>query len=724
MMPRDLRWKVPLIIGVILWACWYTFPLKERIRLGLDLQGGMHLILGVDVAKLPPEARADAPARALEVIRNRIDQFGVSEPVIQRQGEHHIVVQLPGITDRERALNLIGRTAQLELKLVADDPRLVDQAIAGSVPLGYELLRDDQGQPLLLEREASLTGSALVDARVEFGDYGLPEVDFQLNAEGARKFATLTGANIGRRLAILLDNKVLSAPVIQSRISDRGRISGRFTREEAADLAISLRAGALPAPIVIEEERTVGPTLGQDSVRAGVRATLIGGGLVVAFMAVYYLFAGVVAVVALALNLLLILGALGYFHATLTLPGIAGIILTLGMAVDANVLIYERIREELKTGRPLKMAIRAGYDKAFSAILDSNVTTLIAAALLFQFGTGPIRGFGVTLMIGLFASMFTAIIVTRTIFELLQSWGLLKGLPMLHLIGETKMDFIGKRAICYALSGLAIVAGAAAFLMRGEAAYGIDFRGGQIQEYRFAQPASVETVRQALAQVGLADANIQSFANSPRDLLIRTQGESAVQVQQALKTALPDNSAETLRIEQVGPAVGKDLRQRALLSIVWAMAGILGYVAFRFRHFDFGLAGIIALIHDVVIAVAALALTQREMSLTIVAALLTIAGYSINDTIVIYDRVRENLRTARKTMLAEVINLTVNQMLGRTLLTSLTVLLTVLSLLFFGGEVLGDFAFVMLVGLISGVYSTVYIASAFVITWRGAARTA
>ncbi len=725
-MPSSFRWKIPLVAVVVGLAVWFAFPLSERINLGLDLQGGMHLILKVDTTNLPPEAlKQDVTGVALEIIRNRIDQFGVREPLIQRQGTDHILVQLPGITDRERALKLIGQTALLEFKLVADSQRLLERALDGTVPEGHTLAYDETGDPLLLEEADRLTGGILADAWVEPGDLGLPEVSFRMTRDGARTFGRLTGSNLNRRLAIVLDGIVQSAPVIQSRITDAGRITGQFTRAEAHDLAIVLRAGALPAPIAIEEERTVGPSLGRDSIRSGVLATAVGGALVVVFMIVYYLLAGVIAVTALVLNLLLVLGGLGYLSATLTLPGIAGILLTLGMAVDANVLIYERIREEVRTGRPLSLALSAGYDKAFSAILDSNVTTLFAAFFLYWFGTGPIRGFATTLGIGISASMFTAIFVTRLIFEWLLSQGLLKRLPMLQAIGATKIDFIAKRRLCYVLSALVIAAGVAAFVSRGEARYGIDFTGGLLQEYRLAEPVAADALRATMGKVGLGDAVIQQFGG-PAEWLIRTPGQTETEVQQTLaltrEALTADHSAagppELVRVERVGPTVGAILRQKAWFAILWSMVGILVYVAFRFRHVDFGLAAVIALIHDVIVAAGVLCLLGRQIDLIIVAALLTIAGFSVNDTIVIYDRVRENLRLHRKLPLLDVINLSVNETLSRTLLTSLTVILTVVILFFAGGEVLRDFSLCLLIGFVSGVYSTVYIASALVITWR------
>ena len=365
--------------------------------------------------------------QALETIRNRIDQFGVAEPTIQRQGSRNIVVQLPGIKDAERAIQLIGKTARLEFRLV-DEQHSVDEALKGRVPEGSEVLYERKvnkqtGEvsriPLLLKKQAILTGDALTNAEVKIGSqFNEPYVSIEFDREGARRFERITAENVGKRLAIVLDNSVYSAPVIRERISGgQAQITGSFTIEEARDLAIVLRAGALPAPVRIEYESIVGPSLGQDSIRQGLRAGLIGSMIVVLFMLIYYRLSGLVANVALALNILLLLAGLGYFHATLTLPGIAGIVLTLGMAVDANVLIFERIREEARLGKPPRAAIDAGFARAWSAILDGNVTTLIAAVMLFQFGTGPIKGFAVTLSLGLIANLFTAVFVCKVIFD-------------------------------------------------------------------------------------------------------------------------------------------------------------------------------------------------------------------------------------------------------------------------------------------------------------------
>jgi preprotein translocase subunit SecD len=423
-----------------------TVPADDRDKL-VDLVGESFPNLKLDTAEtvggnvvqrivlLPEEVRRikqSAVDQSLETIRNRVDQFGVSEPVIQRQGDRDILIQLPGIQDPERAKELIGKTAVLSFKLVRDvNP---EPYVKGTQPppAGTELLYErtknaaghrTKGQPLLVESNTLMTGDVVSDARVRPGD--LPNsriVSLDLNARGARLFEEITAANVNRRLAIILDDTIYSAPVIKERIpGGRAVISGSFTSDEARDLAIVLRTGALPAPVTIAEERTVGPTLGQDSIRQGIRSFIVGGLLVIAFMLAYYRFAGLLADMALVWNVLFMIATLAVFHATLTLPGIAGIVLTLGMAVDANVLINERIREELRLGKSARAAIEAGYERALPSILDSNITTFLSGVILFQFGSGPIKGFAVTLCIGLVSSVFTAVVGTRLIWDYLLS---------------------------------------------------------------------------------------------------------------------------------------------------------------------------------------------------------------------------------------------------------------------------------------------------------------
>ncbi|MBT4374750.1 MAG: protein translocase subunit SecD [Nitrospina sp.] len=505
-MYTDLKWKIPLILFAILGSAYLAYPLKDKIALGLDLQGGMHLVLEVQTEKAVEASleriagdikreieeedyevdrvRADiknktitvlmvdaidlkpvedimknytaylqnegvvregrgylfrlskeeenrieqnAVSQGLETIRNRVDQFGVSEPTIQAQGEKRILVQLPGIKDADRAIKLIGKTARLEFKLV-DESVSSQTALNGAMPEGDEVLykREENVEtgevtkrPFLVKKRTVLTGETLSGAEVRYdNDFNEPYVAITFNSIGAMIFQEVTRANVKKRLAIVLDDNVYSAPVIQEEIAGgRAQITGQFTTEEARDLAIILRAGALPAPVVILENRTVGPSLGKDSIEQGVQSILLGALLVIIFIAIYYKLSGVVAVTALMLNLVLLLGALAYFGAALTLPGIAGMLLTVGMAIDANVLIFERIREEVRVGKTVRAAIEAGYAKALSTIVDANITTFIAAVVLFQFGTGPIKGFAITLCIGIAASMFTAVFVSRTIFD-------------------------------------------------------------------------------------------------------------------------------------------------------------------------------------------------------------------------------------------------------------------------------------------------------------------
>ena len=504
-MYKNLKWRILLILLTISGAVALAYPLNEKISLGLDLQGGMHLVLEVKVEKaveaslerladdikrdigeedlevdrikanfeklqinsrmvdaldLPPvekvmegygffkkisqdsdglgfiyeldqdqvkEIEQNAVSQGLETIRNRVDQFGVSEPTIQVQGERRILVQLPGIKDPERAINLIGKTARLEFKLV-DEENSLQEALSGSVPEESEILytrkeNKETGEvtkePYLLKKRTVLTGETLTGAEVRFdGDFNEPYVALNFNSVGAMIFHEVTRENVRKRLAIVLDDNVYSAPVIQDAIpGGRAQITGQFSSEDARDLAIILRAGALPAPVVILENRTVGPSLGKDSIEKGITSILYGGLLVVVFIAIYYKLSGVIAVTALFLNIVLLAGALAYFGAALTLPGIAGIILTVGMAIDANVLVFERIREEIRIGKTVRAAIDAGFSKAFRTIVDANITTFIAAVVLFQFGTGPIKGFAITLCIGIAASMFTAVFVSRAIFD-------------------------------------------------------------------------------------------------------------------------------------------------------------------------------------------------------------------------------------------------------------------------------------------------------------------
>lgn len=415
------KWVAFIIIGMVV-ASFVILMRKNSIKLGLDLKGGADLVLEIDTAKLPEGSSvSEAQERAIEVIRNRIDALGVSEPVIQKEGEKWIVVQLPGLQDQKRAIELVGKTALLEFKLL-DETGDISAAVAGKVPEGDQLLYDKEKRPFLVKKEQLLTGATLTDAKVIPSGAGQfnnePYVSIQFNDEGAKKFGEITGNNVGKRLAIVLDDMVYSAPVIKTAIPDgKAIIEGSFTFQSAKDLAVVLRAGALPAPITIISNNIIGPSLGSDSIKKGQLSVVLGTVLVILFMGIYYRKSGIIADFALLANLIFLLASLSLLNATLTLPGIAGIALTMGMSVDSNVLIFERIREELRTGKTIRASVDAGYRHALVTIIDSHVTTLITSAVLFQFGSGPIKGFAVTLSFGVAISLFTALVITKMIFD-------------------------------------------------------------------------------------------------------------------------------------------------------------------------------------------------------------------------------------------------------------------------------------------------------------------
>ena len=699
-------------------------------------------------------------SQSLEVLRNRIDQFGVTEPVLVRQGSDQIVVQLPGIQDPQRAIDLIGQTAQLEFKLVDDQAQinleeLIEQALkAGKLKPGYtrqqlnqaladKIPADDEvyieksinretgrmeSKPLLLKKKVLLTGDAVDNATVRIGDYNEPYVSVDFNRRGGQEFAKITGENVKRRMAIILDGVVRSAPVIQERIGGgKAQITGSYTSQDAADLAIVLRAGALPATVKIVQNITVGPTLGADSIRNGVISGLVGTFLVVFFMIFYYRFSGLVANYALVLNTIMLLGALSLLNATLTLPGIAGIILSIGMAVDANVLIYERMREEFHAGKPLKSGIDGGYGKAFGTIIDSNVTTLITACALFLFGTGPIKGFAVTLSLGVTLNLFTALFGTRVVYDwlILKRW--LKKLSFFELFEKPNIDFISVRHYAFIFSVILSILGLVAFvqLSRGHGNLGVEFSSGAMVQLSAKETFTVAEVRQALNQEGWGQAEIQPVEGG-QGLMIKvkkseeTVGQMAEKLGSILNQALPQNRFTLASTEEIGASVSQDLRNKAIIAIVISFIGIILYLTWRFELI-FSIGATVATFHDVLAVLGIFWLLDKEISLLVVTALLTLAGSSLNDTVVVFDRIRENL-ARRRGKLGEIINLSVNEVLSRTIITNGTVFLVVVALYFFGGVVLEDFALAMILGVLVGTYSSVFVASPVVYAFRKEAK--
>ncbi|MFH1768541.1 MAG: protein translocase subunit SecD [Candidatus Omnitrophota bacterium] len=713
----DLKIRILVVLGLIFLSIFQIYPLKEKLKLGLDLEGGMYLLLKADTSNLPQDKKATAIEVARAVIRNRIDEFGVKEPDIRLQSSDSLLIQLPGEVDRDKTLKLIRQTAFLEFKLVEEDADKLKSALAGTIPDGYEIayLEDD---PLLIQKDSSITGADLADAKSGFDSNMLPNVSLRLNKEGAAKFAEVTKMNVGKRLAIVLDDKIKSAPVIREPIpSGEAQITGKFTVEETGHLALMLRAGALPCPLILEEERTVGPLLGSDSVRRGINSIILGLAVVALFMIVYYLLGGLIAIICLSLDLLFIFAGLSLFKATLTLPGIAGMILTLGMAVDANVLIFERMREELALGKPLSLSVKNGFDKAKRTIFDANITTLIAALFLFIYGTGPIRGFAVTLSLGIVASIFTAVFIGRTIFSLFLNAGL-KRFPMLEIIKLPRINFVRFTNVCLIASFLVIALGMVKFTLLKDEVYGIDFKGGQVLEYKLTPPPDIEEVRGYLKE--FEGVTLQEYNDMDGGIIIKSKDDITSGVESILKEKF--EKVERLNITTIGPSVGKILKKKALLAVILSIIGILVYVAFRFHHFDFAFAGIIALFHDVLIGLVFLAFFGYELSLLTITALLTIAGYSINDTIVVYDRIRELTIRMHKASPKDIINTAINQTFSRTVITSLTTVMVVVCLYLLGGEALRAFSFTLLVGFIAGTYSSIYIASPLVLLFRTSRR--
>ena len=700
-----------------------------KIKLGLDLQGGTQFLVEMDSAQFAGLTdKADALNQTIEVLRKRVDASGVAEPIIQPVGESRILIQLPGLSEaqREDARTRIQKAAFLEFRIVHPDGGADD----GLIKPGFELMQEKQkGQngvttsaPVWVKKKAEMTGEYLTRAQVSRHPLtNEPEILFEFNDKGAELFGKITQENLQKRLAIVLDGDLISAPTIQSQIRSRGQITGSYTLEEARQLASALE-NPLKTPVKIVEERDVDPSLGRDSIKSGVKAAIYGLIAVAGFMAVYYLLAGLIANVALLLNIVVLLGIMCSVDTTLTLPGIAGILLTIGMAVDANVLIYERLREELALGKTLRGAISAAYGRAFSTILDSHVTTLIASIILIYLGTGPVKGFGVALTIGVSVSLFTALIVTRFIFELLLARNLIKSLPMFHLIKDTKIDFMRWALPAFILSWTLIAIGNGYGVYRGKQALGVDFQGGDTLTLKFDQASKVpdDEMRKTVDALKIGESTIQyqkDIATGIETLRITTAFEKGVPVQEALVKQFPKAKFERYALDKVGPTIGAEITKSALLAAFLALFGILVYVAFRYE-FSFAVGAVVAILHDILMTTGWFFLSGRELSAPIVAAVLTIIGFSINDTVVIFDRIREDLKLGVRGSFRELVNRAVNQTLSRTIITSGTVFLATFSLYIFGGGVINDFSFTFLAGIITGTYSSIYIASALVVWWH------
>jgi SecD/SecF fusion protein len=817
---------------------WKTYMAPEGLRLGLDLQGGMHLVLKVNLKKaventlelaatnlkdslsdqsitavrtkstkantiiftLPNtsaiekvkaivaedgdiEAAIENPEgsfprillrltneklkyiennavdQSLEIIRNRIDQFGVAEPVIIRQGEDEIVIQLPGIKDPDRAIKLIGDTAQLEFKVVADVPginlneligkaigsgqwregepiRKLNLALQSLLPadtyIYFEKEVDKETgreftRPILLESKILMTGDMIKNAQVRIGGtFNEPYVSLDMTSRGGKVFANITEKYTARRMAIVLDDMVRSAPVIREKIvGGSAQITGNFSHEEASDLAIVLRVGALPAPVDIIQNMTVGASLGQDSIDKGLTSGIFGAILVVGFMMIYYRLSGAIANAALVLNILFLFTGLAILNATLTLPGIAGIILSVGMAVDANVLIFERMREEYSLGKSVKSSIDGGFGKAFSTIVDSQVTTLITAMALFLFGTGPIKGFAVTLSLGIILNLFTTLFCSRLFFDSLASRKKIGNLKFMMFVKKPAIDFLRIKNITFALSAVMVLIGLISVIQitRGSANLGVDFTGGSLLQYKAEQDFTMTEVRKAFEQSEIEGVDLQEVENEHRLIVkIKKSEEVVANLGETVTRILNEQLAEKAFVlesqSEIGSSVSAVLRNKAMLAIAISLAGVIIYLALRF-DLRFGLAAAIATFHDVLVVLGICWLFNVEITLLIITALLTLAGYSLNDSVVVFDRIRENMpKDEPKKSLVGIINTSVNQVISRTVVTSLTTAIVLLALFLFGGSVIHDFSFALLCGVLVGTYSSIFIASPILTLWK------
>ncbi len=741
-----------LLIGVVALCLLAASPPKERLKGGIDILGGSAFSLRIqpresdDGEKMPiTESQVE---QAIIVIEKRLNSMGNAEPLIARQGSDGILVQMPGATTEESAKirDTLEKVAKLQLHKVSprndevgsDGKTLAQQVLEGSMKepgfLAFNQKSKDQDgkefqRPILLKRVAALGGSDIANATPS--PQQNDAVAITLNSGGEDKMIALTkdmrpGVD---RIAIVLDGEVISAPVVnQVPLAKQFVIEGLNEPGEVQSLANSLM-NPLENALVVEEMRTVSPTLGAAVVQQGLVAGGLALGMTFIFVLLYYRVSGLIAIFGLIVNLVILFGVMAMFGFTFSLPGIAGIVLTIGMAVDANVLIYERLREEIASGKPLKNAIEVSYEKAFTAIFDSNLTSLITAVILFWLGSGAIKGFAVTLTIGLLASMFSAILVTRVLFRWGIDFGLFKKLTFANLIKSANYDFMGKRRLAISLAIATLVISFAAFGIRGERALGIDFTGGTRIQFLLGKEASVtlNEAQQVLSKMTLSKAaypQIESNLTTGAMLTVRTATPDASAVIKTLRESIPvlgekKPDSENYKIdasqEEVSAVIGGTFLTQSIIAIALGLLGIVLYMTARFE-FSFALGGFVAIFHDIIICVGVVVLMGGELSMIHVGAVLTIAGYSINDTIIVFDRVRETL-LIRSGSVEKIMNEAINATLSRTILTSGATLISVAILGFLGGTGLRDFGLIIFIGIIVGTFSSIFIACPVVLWW-------
>lgn len=811
----------------------------KAVNFGLDLAGGTSITLQIDGKGLKDEDIKDVQQQSLEIVRNRVDQFGLSEPLISPSGNDRIIVELAGVDD-STAKSLVGSTAKLEFKILAEqekfgqvvsviDNYLVNRgAIADSnatatpsdsskapekaadvsdaelfagnaasktdsaaksdsasasensqgvalsalymsfgnggfvaqeqIETVKRILNDRTVQSLvphdvvfawgsglekvngsalkakrlyLLKRRAEMSGEYVSDARpyrVSDGtNSGEVAVSLKFAGIGPKRFGAITAANIGKQMAIVLDDQVISAPVIRDRIPNgEAQITGLDDMAEANRLAVVLRSGALKAPMNIIESRTIGATLGDDNIRSGFGSALIGLVITVLFMIMYYRFGGLVASAGLICNALITAAVLSVFHATMTLPGIAGMILTVGMSIDANVIIFERVREELREGNKARMAIAKGYERAFSAIFDSNLTTFLTALILYKVGSASVKGFGLTLMIGIAASMFTALTVTRAIFDIKlakQDSNTISIGNGISALNNAHLSIISRAKVFGTISAVLILAAFGLAIFKGFN-FSIDFTGGTVFRVQYNDSKDhIQDLNDVLAKFNVTDGTVRAVGGTS----IQNAYEVSVKSekgQDVVKAIDSDDNVHILSQNDVGATIGKELRFNAILAVVFAWIAICLYVWFRFGKLGlgFGLGAIIGLIHDTIITIGMISLLGLSVDGALIAALLTMIGYSVNDTIINYDRIRENVRLHGSANFAGLVDTSVSQCLSRTVITSFSTLFVCIILAVMGGSSIRDFGIVMSFGVLIGTYSSIFICSPFVVWFNSRIR--
>ena len=711
---------------------------RGRLQLGLDLKGGVAFTL--EAVETPGEnldayQRQEKLQKAIEIIGARVNGLGVAEPVLRPIGENRIEIQLPGVSTKDNpdVVDQVKAPARLDFRMV--HPSLVPGP-GIETPAGYELKtldwetrRGDTGvEEVFVKRIPEMTGEMISNAFARPDLYGKPEVILEFTDAGKKRFAEVTRsiAEIGQRggplgrLAIVLDGKLYSAPTVREEInSPSAQITGSFTDREAINLANVLN-NPLDVELRIIEQYEVGPTLAADAVISARNAFIVSTLLTIGFMVVFYTLGGFIAAFGMGVNVLVTLGVMASIGATLTMPGIAGIVLTLAMSVDANILIFERMREELKLGKSLGTALEAGFDKAWSAILDSNVTTLLVALVMVWLGTGPVKGFGVTLAIGIFTTMFAAVVVNKLILEALILGGVTGRLPMFSILQSTAYDFLKYTRAAVIATLAVLVVGIGAVVYKGKDIYGIDFVGGDMITLNFGQRVEVGELRRAAERAGQKDVafSYQQPVGGSREVLRVTapfdQGRPLVR---QLQAAFPQAKLELAGESRIGASVGKEIQWNALLSVVAALVGILIYVAFRFEM-GYGIGAVVATVHDLILTIGLFVLFDRQFNAPMVAAILLIIGYSINDTIVVFDRIREELKLNPTGTLREIINRSLNLTLSRTIITGGTTLLTSVTLLLTTSGDVNDIAFTLLIGVLTGTFSSLFIATPVFYWWH------